>query len=165
MRQAPNPKLEKFRITHGANATTSRDGNNGSFLLDHRLTKKGKTKMLCLVSDGAGWDHVSVSIYGPEAGRLPTWDEMCLVKSIFFYDDEEAFQIHPKKSEYVNSHEGCLHLWRCQDAEMPRPHSSYVGLTKEQTLEFERRCQEANLELVTALDLFWRWLRQGGPTV
>lgn len=55
-----------------------------------------------------GWEHVSVELY---ARRLPTWNEMCEVKDIFWYEEEEVVQIHPKKSNYVNMAEA-LHLWR-----------------------------------------------------
>ena len=37
---------------------------------------------------------------------------MCVLKDIFFDDEEEVYQIHPKKSEYVNQQENCLHLWK-----------------------------------------------------
>ena len=46
------------------------------------------------------------------ANRCPTWDEMCLVKDIFWQDDECVIQFHPPKSEYVNLHPYCLHLWK-----------------------------------------------------
>lgn len=55
-----------------------------------------------------GWEHVSIELY---ARRLPTWAEMCYIKNIFWDDEEEVVQIHPKKSEYVNITEA-LHLWR-----------------------------------------------------
>lgn len=55
-----------------------------------------------------GWEHVSVELY---ARRLPTWEEMCYVKDLFWNDEEEVVQIHPKKSQYVNMTEA-LHLWR-----------------------------------------------------
>lgn len=66
----------------------------------------------------AGWnedgmEHVSVELY---ARRLPTWEEMCEVKDIFWNDEEEVVQIHPKKSEYVNLTEA-LHLWRPVDGD------------------------------------------------
>ena len=35
-----------------------------------------------------------------------------MLKDVFFEDEEEAYQIHPKKSEYVNAVENCLHLWK-----------------------------------------------------
>ena len=57
-----------------------------------------------------GWDHVSVSL----ERRCPTWDEMCAVKDLFFYDEELCIEYHPKKSEYVNLHPYCLHIWRPQ---------------------------------------------------
>lgn len=55
-----------------------------------------------------GWEHVSISL---RAKRLPTWDEMCLIKDIFWDDEEDVVQMHPKKSQYVNLAEA-LHLWR-----------------------------------------------------
>ena len=76
-------------------------------------------------SDGAGWDHVSVS---PESKRItPSWDDMCKLKDIFWGDEEMAIQIHPKKSEYVNMVENCLHLWSPKDA---RLREMLEGMTK-----------------------------------
>ena len=57
-----------------------------------------------------GWEHVSVS--PKHKYKTPTWDDMCALKDIFFDDEEEVYQIHPKKSEYVNLSENCLHLWK-----------------------------------------------------
>ena len=55
-----------------------------------------------------GWEHVSISLL---ARRLPTWEEMCYIKDLFWDEEEEVIQLHPKKSEYVNYVEA-LHLWR-----------------------------------------------------
>lgn len=57
-----------------------------------------------------GMEHVSVS--PKKKFRVPTWDDMCVLKDVFFEDEEEAYQIHPKKSEYVNAVENCQHLWK-----------------------------------------------------
>lgn len=62
-------------------------------------------------SDENGWEHVSICM----SGRVPSWDEMCTVKDMFWEDEEECIQIHPKKSEYVNLMENCLHIWRYKD--------------------------------------------------
>ena len=57
-----------------------------------------------------GWEHVSVA---PKNKRLmPTWDDMCILKDMFWHTDEEVHQIHPKGQEYVNIVDNCLHLWR-----------------------------------------------------
>lgn len=66
--------------------------------------------------DENGWEHVSVS---PYKGKLPTWDDMCEIKDIFWEDEEEVIQIHPKKSEYVNIMDNCLHLWRHKEIGLP----------------------------------------------
>lgn len=59
-------------------------------------------------SNEAGWEHVSIEL---KARRLPTWDEMCYVKDLFWDEEEEVVQMHPRKSEYVNLTDA-LHLWR-----------------------------------------------------
>jgi hypothetical protein len=72
---------------------------------------------------GDGWDHVSVSF----SDRCPTWEEMCMAKDVFFREDECVVQYHPAKSDYVNRHLFCLHLWKPQDAEIPKPPKYMVG--------------------------------------
>lgn len=67
--------------------------------------------------DEGGWEHVSVCPYN---GKIPTWEDMCAVKDIFWDEEEAVIQIHPKKSEYVNALENCLHLWRHTEIELPR---------------------------------------------
>ena len=57
-----------------------------------------------------GYEHVSVSPI--HKYKTPTWEDMCVLKDIFWHEEEEAYQIHPKKSEYVNVQENCLHLWK-----------------------------------------------------
>lgn len=61
-----------------------------------------------------GWEHLSVSM----PSRTPTWDQMCIMKEIFFEDEEEAVEYHPKKSEYINAHSHCLHIWRPRMSEI-----------------------------------------------
>lgn len=68
----------------------------------------GTQASLVVGTNEGGWEHVSISL---RAKRLPTWEEMCLIKDIFWDDEEEVVQMHPKKSEYVNFAEA-LHLWR-----------------------------------------------------
>jgi hypothetical protein len=76
-----------------------------------------------LASDGEGWDHVSVSC----EDRCPTWLEMSMVKDFFWDDDETVIQYHPVKSEHVNYHPYCLHLWKPQGIELPKPPTILVG--------------------------------------
>jgi hypothetical protein len=70
-------------------------------------------RLKVLAGDGAGWDHVSVSL--PD--RPPTWEEMVAMKRLFFKDDEVVMQLHPAEKDYVNCHPNCLHLWRPQTEE------------------------------------------------
>lgn len=88
-------------------------------------------------SFGNGWEHVSVCPYKKRI--MPTWDDMCAIKDIFFYEDECAVEYHPPKSEYVNNMPNCLHLWRPTGMEMPMPPSIMVGIRKGQTLREAKR--------------------------
>ena len=123
MRKTPNLKAEEFRERTGDMATRRENREQRSIL----CVPVGKVRLCVVVSDGGGWDHVSVSC----ESRCPTWEEMCAVKNLFFRDDEAVIQFHPKKADYINMHPYCLHLWRAQDAEFPTPPSYMVGFNWE----------------------------------
>lgn len=69
-----------------------------------------------------GWEHVSISL----SSRCLTWDEMCIIKDLFFYDDEVAMQLHPAKENYINISPYCLHLWRPKELDIPLPPKGLV---------------------------------------
>ena len=94
-------------------------------------------------STGGGWDHVSVMPYKKRI--TPSWDDMCILKGIFFDEDEVVVQFHPAKREYVNNAENCLHLWRYQ-GEMPTPPSWMVGVKDGETV------QEAHIQALKELE-------------
>lgn len=77
-----------------------------------------------IASCGSGWDHVSVS----RQNRCPNWKEMSHIARLFFRPDEVAVQYHVPQSEHVNMMETCLHWWRWQGGEIPRPPSTLVGV-------------------------------------
>lgn len=119
---------EQFRITPdlaqrlripALMASTEEHGRNGMFYIP-----RGREILRCLISDGGGWEHVSVSL----PNRCPTWDEMCFVKDAFWNLDECVTQFHPPRSEYVNMHPFCLHLWRPTTAVIPTPPTIFVGI-------------------------------------
>jgi len=119
MRRVISPEVERRRIRSGPFGSDASYGNNGAFQLDGPLGRE----LMLVVSDGGGWEHVSVSIHG----KMPTWKEMSFVKDLFWTDDEAVMQLHPPRAEYVNNHETCLHLWRPTDQPIPLPPSEYVG--------------------------------------
>lgn len=85
-----------------------------------------------------GWEHVSVSF--PD--RTPTWEEMCWVKDQFWEAEETVFQLHPPRSEHVNNHNFCLHLWRNVNAEIALPPSIMVGVKEVGTIKNARQARE-----------------------
>ena len=93
-----------------------------------------------------GWEHVSVS---PGNRRiLPTWDDMSLLKDIFWKDDEAVIQVHPAKALSVNNLSNCLHLWRCYFKEMVLPPTFMVGLRDGQTYSDLEKEAKAYFEMV-----------------
>lgn len=73
----------------------------------------------CIATRSMGWDHVSVVVQ--DRRRCPTWEEMDYVKRTFWEDTEAVMQLHPPRSEHVNFHPYCLHLWRPQDTAILLP--------------------------------------------
>jgi hypothetical protein len=107
MRKNPTPAVEVGRLLTGEYASPPKSGCQGAF-------KVALPCMLMIIaSDGIddvaeGWEHVSVST----AKRTPTWQEMQWVKGQFWEDSEIVVQFHPAKSNYINNHPYCLHMWR-----------------------------------------------------
>ena len=90
------------------------------------IMTNNRVRLCVLLSPGSEeipWEHVSVST----TTRCPTWEEMAWVKSLFFEDEETVIQYHPPRSQYVNLHPYCLHLWRPTFTELPVPPMIAVG--------------------------------------
>lgn len=95
-------------------------GNNGVFFLPVNTASRS---LKILASDGADWEHVSVSL----PNRCPNWPEMCKVKNLFWDEEDIVVQYHPSKKDYVNCHPYCLHLWRPTGYDFPTPPPILVG--------------------------------------
>ena len=102
------------------------DGFGGQF-----YDKKSRTHLNFIMSWGAGFEHCSVSL----PTRCPSWEQMCAIKDAFWKDDECCMQLHPPKSNYVNNHPYCLHIWRPISAEIPQPPSVMVGIKSNYSTE------------------------------
>jgi len=93
-------QLERFPMTYAGDL-------HGLFMTGDHKQFPG----LKIISSGiteSDWEHVSVS----RTDRCPTWEEMCFVKELFWSGSETVVQFHPRKSEYVNTHPYCLHMWK-----------------------------------------------------
>lgn len=100
---------EKWRQTSGPMGSSKEDGNNGQFIIRSRKLKR---VLFVQASDGEGWEHVSVSHRDRRIANIPTWDEMCVIKNIFWDPEDLVIQYHPPESKYINIHPNVLHLWR-----------------------------------------------------
>jgi hypothetical protein len=109
----------QYRIRRDSSlASDDSYGNNGAFSIP---VKDGF--IFVIANDGLGWEHVSVSLLD----SCPTWDEMCIIKDLFWDETDGVFQFHPPKAIY-NIHPNCLHLWRPTNTTIPIPNPFLVGL-------------------------------------
>lgn len=122
------PEADRYQSSDPRLRSSRADGNNGVFEFDSP-TSPG-WKLYALVSDGGGWEHVSVHARRATAStlqtRTPSWAEMVYVKDVFWSADATVVQYHPKKSAYVNKHAHVLHLWRPIGVDLPTPPIEFV---------------------------------------
>lgn len=113
MKRKLDPRWKLARVRHPfGNAVND-------FNAAYRIMGPAGRDLTILVSDGEGWDHVSVST--PAGTDAPTWAEMCWVKDQFFEAREYAVEYHPPHERYINVHPNCLHIWRPQNERVPMP--------------------------------------------
>lgn len=116
--------------THPLLATDADAGNNGVFDVD---SCEPGWRLALILSDGDGWEHVSVHGYRLRGAasdpqlRAPTWKEMSHIKRLCWDAEDVVMQLHPRESEYINCHRYVLHLWRPIGREIPTPPPELVG--------------------------------------
>lgn len=127
---------EKYRISFESMPIRKGDPFGVFYIPSPDKSRVTKTTLYIIASDGSrggfDWEHVSLRAV-KNIGRgfknyIPTWGEMCFVKSLFWDDEDVVMQLHPKKSEYINNHSSVLHLWRPKNLEIPTPPSILVGV-------------------------------------
>jgi hypothetical protein len=126
MRLNPTRWIERFRVVSGPMASNSAFGANGAFFIpgpDQKVMLKVIASSGDLTEPGLDFEHVSVSC----EARCPTWAEMQHIKEIFWRDDETVMQLHVPKSDHINCHPFCLHMWKPLNCEIPRPAAIAVG--------------------------------------
>lgn len=124
MRDRFHDDLERWRV-HTGEFASPRGATHGAFVVHST-----RPSLMVLASDGSDWpfgglvwEHVSVST----RVRTPTWDEMELVRSWCWRDDELVLQFSVPREQHVNFDEHCLHLWRPIGVEIPLPPAATIG--------------------------------------
>lgn len=72
--------------------------------------------------DGRRWIRVSMS----RRRRLPSYEDMCLVKDVFVGRERLAVQVFARAKDHVNINPCVLHLWSCLDGD-PVPDFRHEG--------------------------------------
>ena len=113
----------KCRVRKGPMGSDDSNGNNGAFMVPHP-NRASSLDFSVICSDGMGWEHVSISL----RSRTPTWAECCFIKGLFWDDEDLVVQLHPPRSQWINNHNHCLHLWRSVTHTFPVPPGWMVGV-------------------------------------
>ncbi len=126
MKDFANAGINKFRITSGPMASSDSDGNYGAFFIPINGSRRLAAVVVASDADVVDWEHVSVHIkYRNKKNKIvertPGWNEMCVIKRMFWSDDETVFQFHPERIEYVNINPHCLHMWKKKGANTELP--------------------------------------------
>lgn len=116
------PRLDEYRFATGDYASNPGDPF-GAFLMPGPSGSALRILAASASIDSSLWEHASVST----DRRIPNWIEMSFVKDLFWPPEDCVVQFHPRKSEYVNCHPRCLHLWRWTGGEFPTPPMMLVG--------------------------------------
>lgn len=121
----------KYRVRTGMMGSDDQVGNCGAFDVVcykkgskiYKIFKPGSHRIIlhCIASDGFEWEHVSCHKIYCKQQFIPTWSEMCFIKSLFWDEEDCVMQLHPPKENYVNDNPFVLHLWRPIDVEIPQP--------------------------------------------
>lgn len=116
-------ELDSYRLKENEVELYGIPGNheNGCF----KVFAHGRSFFVIASNDG-GWEHVSVSPCNPKRKSCPTWEEMCVIKDLFFLPEECVIEYHPPKSQYINDYPYCLHLWRPIHQKIPMPPNCFV---------------------------------------
>ena len=115
--------LEKYRLRSGLWGSPS-GADYGAFDIPGPCGQE--LKILASPGDAdetIPFEHVSVSL----RNRTPNWTEMCFVKELFWDAEDAVMQLHPPRSQWINNHPYCLHLWRPLKQGIPLPPQIAVG--------------------------------------
>jgi hypothetical protein len=89
---------------------------------DGYVTLSSGKRAVFVFSFECGWEHLSISY----KSSIPTWDDMCIAKDIFFEKSDTCVQYHPAEADYVNVCKTCLHIWRPINELLPKPPKEMV---------------------------------------
>lgn len=107
---------EQFRWTNAPDDYKTKPGDPfGAFRIPPRHANGRELKVIAT----DGWQHVSVSLPDYPA-KTPSWEEMCIVKNLFWEDTELVVQFHVPSNDHINRAQ-VLHLWRPSKATIPTP--------------------------------------------
>ena len=137
MKRLEETTLEMRRIRRGPFASDASYGMNGMFIIPCPTDAKLCLAVVCDDGQRTHWEHVSAQVVHRKRHRpvrIPTWDEMCYLKDIFWHPEETVLQFHPPHSQYVNMHPNVLHLWRHKFRSTELPPSILVGWNLNESL-------------------------------
>lgn len=134
---------EKHRVRKGQLASDASYGNNGAFMIKAVQPVNGGEPIayffLCIASDakvegGTPWEHLTVTVIHPVEKRCPTYEEMKVLKGIFWGKEDCVMQYFLPEDKFKEEHPTTVHLWRKPGLEMPIPEPDLAGMQKKSVI-------------------------------
>lgn len=109
--------LNRYRRIHPTQGPSPINALWGYFLI-----RADQSTLLHVISSGprdnhneaTAWEHVSISTQSEASTEIvePNWQQMSMVKDLFWGPSETVVQFHVPHEVHVNIVKNCLHLWK-----------------------------------------------------
>ncbi len=115
--------LDKYRLREDERRIYGINGDSGNgFFKVHVNGRSFKV----IASTDEEWEHVIVSLWSVRGKISPGWEDMNIIKKMFFDPGEQVVQYDPINMEYIQKHPYCIHLWRATRENIPSPPTDFV---------------------------------------
>lgn len=119
--RASTAHIERYRSSSKTFPSDASYGMNGIFVIPDQHKR---SRLIVIASNQLSWEHISAHVRNEN--RVPSYADMCYLKSLFWDENEWVIQYFPAKDDHINVHPFVLHLWKPLGVELPKPPKIFV---------------------------------------
>lgn len=119
-----NPLPKKSQLPYGFNSPDEDGSHRAAWFAQVGRFQGLFVLGLIAIYEDLAWYHVSFS----RKDKIPSYQDITMIKDEWFGKDLWAIQVHPKADEHVNIAPTCLHLWSCLEDGFHLPDFRFLGV-------------------------------------